>query len=73
MRDTGYFRVIVGMIGLFFLMVSGTPSFAQTKDPIKIGVIANMGWPVGKSAAQAVQLGLKKLMTKGDYWGDPSN
>ncbi|MBP1715045.1 MAG: ABC-type branched-chain amino acid transport system, periplasmic component, partial [Deltaproteobacteria bacterium] len=71
MRDTGYFRVIVGMIGLFFLMVSGAPSFAQTKDPIKIGVIANMGWPVGKSAAQAVQLGVKKINDEGGLLGRP--
>lgn len=49
----------------------GPPPEEVSKEPIKIGVIATMGWPVGKSAAQAVKLAVKKINDEGGLLGRP--
>lgn len=51
--------------------VTQAPATAQpaTKDPIKIGVLVNMGSPIGKTANQAVLLAVKKLNNAGGVLG----
>jgi branched-chain amino acid transport system substrate-binding protein len=71
MRKKIYFPSVLCIAVAALLGTAGGSSFAQTKEPIKIGVIANMGWPVGKSAAQAVQLGVKKINDEGGLLGRP--
>ena len=71
MKSKTYFSSAVGMMVIILLMVGWGNSWAQTKEPIHIGVIANMGWSVGKSAAQAVQLGVKKVNDEGGVLGRP--
>ena len=71
MKSKTFLCFVVGISVLMLLMMGGTSLLAQTKEPIKIGVIANMGWPVGKSAAQAVQLAVKKYNDEGGLLGSP--
>jgi hypothetical protein len=71
MREKIYFPAVLCIAVVALLGAAWESSFAQTKEPIKIGVIANMGWPVGKSAAQAVQLGVKKVNDEGGLLGRP--
>jgi len=50
--------------------ISGFPGILRAKQKeIKIGFIATMGWPIGKSAAQAAQLAVDKINTEGGILG----
>ena len=55
---------------LVFLLMLGWVSMAPAQGtPIKVGVIATMPWPVGKSAAQAVELAVKNWNASGGLLG----
>ena len=71
MKDKVRLFFVVLMAVSVVIGVGWKSCFAQSKEPIKIGVIANMGWPVGKSAAQAVQLAVKDINDEGGLIGRP--
>jgi branched-chain amino acid transport system substrate-binding protein len=69
MKGKTFFSFVVLMT--FLLAVGVSLSWAQSKEPIKIGVIANIAWPVGNSASQAVELAVKNINEKGGLIGRP--
>lgn len=71
LKDKAHFLFVIMIAGLVVIGVGWKSSFAQSKELTKIGVIANMGWPVGKSAAQAIQLAVKHINDEGGLIGRP--
>jgi branched-chain amino acid transport system substrate-binding protein len=65
---TLFFFVVLMAVSV---VIGVVPSLAQSKEPIKIGVIANIAWPVGNSASQAVELAVKNINEKGGLIGRP--
>jgi len=57
------------VIPVFLVMFGWVSTSPAREKPIKIGVIATMAWPVGKSAAQAVELGAKTINAAGGLVG----
>ena len=57
------------VVPVLMMMFGWTGTSLAAEKPIKIGVIATMKWPVGKSAAQAVELAVKQINADGGLLG----
>lgn len=54
------------------LALSGFPAILRAQDKeIKIGIIATIGWPIGKSAVQAAEIAVNKINNEGGILGKP--